>query len=97
MSVEETVPAVYTCFKQGNFSVIRTGHLFDAVLIDQALQPTLNRDSKTSGGLMGISKNEQARATWFLTIQVCVSTSVANAKRYVWTEGATNTRHSEDR
>jgi len=37
---------------------------------DQVLEQTLNRDSKTSGGIIGISNHEEARTKWFLTSHI---------------------------
>ena len=37
---------------------------------DQVLEQTINKDSKGAGGLIGISRDENARTKWFLTSHV---------------------------
>ena len=67
LGLENTAPEVYQEFVKGGFSVNSTGKCFTGVATDQALEQTLNKDSKTSGGLVGISNNDEARTKWFLT------------------------------
>jgi len=44
----------------GSFTVNRTGKKFAGMAPDQGLEQTLNRDSKTSGGIIGISNHEES-------------------------------------
>ena len=37
---------------------------------DQVLEQTINKDSKGAGGLIGISRDENARTKWFLASHV---------------------------
>lgn len=60
-------PDVHREFKQGNFAVTRSDHPFTAVWSDMALEQSLNRDVKVSGGLNHITKRESARNRWFIT------------------------------
>lgn len=48
-----------------NFSVQRqNNHGFSAVLCDQTIEQTVNRDSKTKGGLVGLSMNRASVHRW---------------------------------
>jgi len=38
--------------------------------LDQVLEQTLNRDSKTSGGIISIINHKEARTKWFLTSHI---------------------------
>ena len=51
----------------GEQSVQRTSHSFSQVAVDQAIEQTVNRDSKTSGGIIGISTNPSATQRWIFT------------------------------
>lgn len=70
LNLPDTAQEVYNQFCQGAFTVNRSGKPFAGVPTDQVLEQTLNRDSKTSGGLVGISNNEEARNKWFLTSHI---------------------------
>ena len=62
-----TAPEVYNEFMAGNFVVRRTKRPFSSVSTDMALEQTLNRDVKTTGGLIGKSNRGNARSRWYLT------------------------------
>lgn len=50
-----------------SFSVQRQdNHGFSAVSCDQTIEQTINRDSKTKGGLIGFSLNRAAVHRWLL-------------------------------
>lgn len=75
-----------------NFSVQRqNNHGFAAVSCDQTIEQTVNRDSKTKGGLVGFSMNRTSVHRWLLSqaeraavTQRCKSMSGMNNKsRYV--------------
>ena len=54
----------------GSFSVNRSGKPFAGLSSDQVLEQTLNRDSETSGGIIGFSNDEKASTKWFTTTHV---------------------------
>lgn len=45
----------------------QSSHGFSAVACDQTIEQTANRDSKTKGGLVGISMNRDAVHRWMLS------------------------------
>ncbi|KAJ8043970.1 hypothetical protein HOLleu_11300 [Holothuria leucospilota] len=51
----------------GDYSVNRSGNPISNVSSDMALEESINRDSKTKGGIVGISKESGALKGWFLT------------------------------
>lgn len=53
-----------TPFKQGYFTVKRSLGKFNSVATDHALEQSLIRSSKVQGGLIGITKNENAMLKW---------------------------------
>ena len=65
--LEETAPQVHGEFEAGNFTVKRSTNQFNQVWSDMALEQSINRDSKTRGGLIGITQKPAALARWFLT------------------------------
>ena len=64
----ETHPQAYRALEQGEFAVqhSRDGK-FSQVPVDQTIEQTLNRDTKTEGGIIGISLNRGAVQRWILT------------------------------
>lgn len=65
-SLEKSNPEIYKEFQEGNWVVNKNSHAaFCALGADHALEQ-LNRSMKVSGGLIGITLNPGARATFFL-------------------------------
>ena len=61
-------PEVFHEFLSGNHSVSRSKQPFAQVWPDMALEQSINLDSKSKGGIVGISNREDAVERWFLTI-----------------------------
>ena len=66
--LELTHPDVYNEFAAGNHTISHSGQLFLQVSTDMALEQSINADSKSSGGVIGISQIPSALERWFLTI-----------------------------
>ena len=66
-SLPEHHPKVHQEFMNGNHSMSHSGNPFSQASTDMALEQSINRDSKTKGGIIGISKGEEALQHWFLT------------------------------
>lgn len=66
-SLQENHPEVYAEFKNGNHSVCRSQQPFCQVWSDMALEQSINLDTKSKGGLVGMTKNDDAVNRWFLT------------------------------
>ena len=60
-------PNVFKEFSAGNHSVSRSQQPFAEVWTDMALEQSINLDSKSKGGIVGISRREDAVERWFLT------------------------------
>ena len=67
--LEDTAPEVHQEFMQGNHAVSRSCQPFSQICTDMALEQTVNLDSKTKGGIVGILKKPGALERWFLTAQ----------------------------
>ena len=67
--LEDTAPEVHQDFMQGNHAVSRSCQPFSQICTDMALEQTVNLDSKTKGGIVGILKKPGALERWFLTAQ----------------------------
>ena len=80
--LELTHPDVYNEFAAGNHSISRTGHPFSQVSTDMALEQSINADSKSSGGVIGISQSPSALERWFLTIHEGASITSALKAMY---------------
>ena len=65
--LEERHPNVFKEFSAGNHSVSRSQQPFGQVWTDMALEQSINLDSKSKGGIVGISRREDAVERWFLT------------------------------
>ena len=65
--LQEANLLVYQEFINGNHAVSRSTQLFAKVWTDMALEQTINLDSKTKVGIVGINKQPQALEHWFLT------------------------------
>ena len=65
--LHEDHPDVYEEFMNGNNPIRRSTKPFSQVWTDMALEQSINRDSKSKGGIIGISQRPGALARWFLT------------------------------
>lgn len=65
--LEESAADVHYEFMQGNHAVSRSSQPFSQVWTDMALEQSVNLDSKTKGGIVGISQKPGALERWFLT------------------------------
>ena len=66
-SLQEQHPEVYSEFIAGNHSVSRSQQPFGQVWSDMALEQSINCDSKSKGGLVGITQQDGTVDRWFLT------------------------------
>lgn len=64
----ETAPSVHQQFMLGNFPVKGSSGRFNQVWTDLKLEQSINRHSKTAGGLVGISRNQNAVDRWHITL-----------------------------
>jgi len=62
-----TAPLVHRQFLEGNFSIKRSSSPFNKVWSDMAFEQSVNRDSKTKGGVVGLTQSPTALVRWFLT------------------------------
>ncbi len=60
-------PDVYEEFMKGNHPVSRSQQSFSQIWTDMALEQSVNLDSKTHGGIIGITKKPGTLERWFLT------------------------------
>lgn len=67
LQLGKTAPEVHREFLEGNHAVSRSQQPFSQIWTDMALEQSVNRDSKTKGGIVGISQKEGALEKWFLT------------------------------
>ena len=75
--LELTHPNVYNEFAAGNHTISRPGQPFSQVSTDMALEQSINADSKSSGGVIGISQFPSGLEQWFLTIHERASITLA--------------------
>ena len=80
--LESSHPKVHEEFLAGNFSVSRSGHPFSQVSTDMALEQSINADSKSKGGIVGMSQSPAALERWFLTAHECASVTTALREMY---------------
>ena len=66
--LETNQPIPYSFLKNGGFVIRRTSNkTFNCVASDQALEQTINRDSKRSGGIIGFTLRKSALQRWIST------------------------------
>jgi len=70
-------PQVHQEFVNGCHAVSRSGKPFAQMWTDMALEQTINADSKSKGGIIGISQNPGALDRWFLTSHERASVTTA--------------------
>ena len=68
MALPTTHPDVHQHMVDGGFSVQRSeGSSFASVPIDQTIEQTINKDSKSAGGCSRFSTKEKSRGVWTMT------------------------------
>ena len=85
--LELTHPDVYKEFAERNHSISRAGQPFSQVSTDMALEQSINADSKSSGGVIGISQSPLALERWFLTIHERASITSASKAMFGLQDG----------
>ena len=76
-------PDVHHEFVNGNHAVSRSSNPFAQVWTDMALEQSINTDSKSKGGIIGISQNPGALDRWFLTSHERASVTTAVKDMYM--------------
>ena len=61
-----THPDVHEVFLDGEFCVQRSNSVFSQIHVDQSIEQTVNRDSKTKGGIIGFSRKPGAVQRWVI-------------------------------
>ena len=68
LQLPETHPQAQMMLENGEFGVQRTTkHGFSQLPVDQTIEQTLNRSTKTKGGIVGFSLKKNAVQRWLLT------------------------------
>ena len=68
MELKTAKPESYRHLQNGGFVVRQTSrHGFNAVSTDQALEQTINKDGKSKGGVIGLTKRKTAVTRWLTT------------------------------
>ena len=67
-SLQDSHPQTYEAFCNGDFVVQRSSqNPFGQIPVDQTIEQTINRDTKTKGGIIGFSTNRSAVQRWVYT------------------------------
>ena len=66
-TLNATHPHAHQALTNGEFAVQRSSQPFVRVPVDQSIEQTVNRDSKTSGGIIGFSTKLAAMQRWIQT------------------------------
>ena len=75
-TVPDTHPSVAEHLATGDFVVQQQNqYSFSQTLMDQTIEQTMNRDSKTTGGQIGFSNNANAVHQWILLFNQCAEIS----------------------
>ena len=57
-------PEAYEYLKEGGFTVLLSGSVHNQIPMDQIIETIINRFSKETGGLSGITENKGASERW---------------------------------
>ena len=75
--LQQKHPEVYKEFVEGQHAISRSSQPFASVWTDMALEQSINLDSKSKAGIIGISQNAEALRRWFLTCHERASLTTA--------------------
>ena len=67
VSLAETHPDAHALLEAGEFAVQRSHNVFAQVPVDMAIEQSINRDTKTKGGVIGSSLRCGAVQRWIAT------------------------------
>lgn len=68
LALKTSNPEAYAHLQDGGFVVRRSpGHAFNSVPTDQALEQTINKEAKGSGGIIGFTRRKGALTRWLVT------------------------------
>ena len=67
LCLEETHPEAHYMLANGDFGVQCYSHGFSQLPIDQTTEQTLDRSTKTKGGIIGFSLKKGAIQRWIIT------------------------------
>lgn len=62
--LQTTCPSAYEKLSNGDFCVQRSENPFSQISVDQAIEQTINRHTKTKGGIIGFSRRPGAVEQW---------------------------------
>ena len=65
-NLPNTHPDAHAYLSSGGFCVQRSSHGFSRSPVDQTIEQTLNRDTKTRDGVVGFSLNKGSVKRWLL-------------------------------
>ena len=92
----QTAPAVHNEFVKGNHPVKRTPNSkFNQVWTDMGIQQTINRESKTKGGITGFSQREGTVDRWYLAAHERSATTSATKEMSGVQEAGSSSSHKE--
>ena len=87
--------AAHKALQEGDFVVARSTKLFAKIPVDQTIEQTFNRESKTPGGITGFSPNPGAVERWVLTAHESTKAAGACLDLAGLSQDASHTRHKD--
>jgi hypothetical protein len=63
----ELLAEIKSAFEKGEFSIRKTSGNFNGIWSDMGTEKTIIKDSKGSGGIVGITNQKSALVRWTLT------------------------------
>ena len=90
----ESHPEAHTKMLQGEFAVQRSCREFTQTAVDQTLEQTLYKETKSKGGIIGSSLNKEAIQRWVLTAHER-DAMCGNLKKMVKFQESPETVHKE--
>ena len=92
--LETSHPQAYQAFMNGEFSVQRSSQSFSKTAVDQTIEQTINKDTKTKGGIVGFSLKSGAVQRWVATAHERASV-VDSCRRMAGINSANDSSHKD--
>ena len=80
-NLKNLMPEIFACFLQGDFVIKRKRGSFNAVEVDMALEQSIMRSAKSTGGIIGKTKSQEYVSEWALVSHEVLP--IANTFRHI--------------
>ena len=87
---------VHDAFKSGEFAVHQNPGSFNGIWSDMGVEKTVIKDSKSNGGIVGLTRKKPALIRWTLTRHIMSEYAKAMSERSGLSASTEDNNHKED-